>query len=331
MAYTLAQLAKLETDPLRKYVMMNLLRNIRLMEYIPWTNVESLKVIATRWKTLPSVSFRRINEGYTSNEGQDEQVWEALYALGGEIKFDRVFKKVKNTIVDPYKNETDKKLTALALTFNDYLINGDHGTDEDGFEGMKKRVSGMPSRQSVYFAGAAAAALDPTSAVASGRAFFDKLEEMCYKTNRGQVSNLYMNEGMIYGVGRVARYIQATGGNYLAVTKDSFDRDIVNFKGAPLIDVGLKTDQTTEIITEAETAGDAGADATSIYGASYDEQDGMIGIQLSPIEVYDPLNGGEQEATPTNLMRVEWWLGLAGFGSYGITRGRNVEGAGNWT
>ena len=331
MAYTLAQLAKLETDPLRKYVMMNLLRQIRLMEYIPWTDVDSLKVIATRWKTLPTVAFRRINEGYTPNEGQDEQVWESLYALGGEVKFDRVFKKVKNTIVDPYKNETDKKLTALALTFNDYLVNGDHGTDPDGFEGLKKRVSGAPSRQSIYFAGAAAAALDPTASVANGNTFFSKLEEMCYKTNRGQVSNLFMNEGMIYGLGRVARYIQASGGNFLSTAKDSFDRDILTFKGAQCVDVGIKTDQSTEIITDGETAGDAGTDATSIYGMSYDEQDGIIGIQLSPIETYDPLNGGEQELSPTTLLRIEWWLGLAGFGSYGVTRGRNVEGASNWT
>jgi len=31
------------------------------------------------------------------------------------------------------------------------------------------------------------------------------------------------------------------------------------------------------------------------------------------------------------MTRIDWWLGLAGFGSYGITRGWNVEGAANWT
>jgi len=331
MAYTLAQLAKLETDPLRKYIITNLLREVRLTEYLPWQNVDSLKVVATRWKTLPSVSFRRINEGYTPGEGQDEQVWEALYGFGGEIKFDRVFKKVKNTIVDPQKNEIDKKTLSMALTFNDYFINGDHATDVDGFEGLKKRVSNMPARQSIYFAGAAAAALDPTASVANGRAFWDKLEEMHYKTNRGQVNCIFMNEAMTYGLGRVARYIQAGGGNFLDVTQDSFDRSVVTYKGAPIVDVGLKKDQSTEIITDAETAGDAGSDATSIYMTSHNEMQGITGIQLSPMEIYDPLNGGEQELSPTTLMRIDWWMGLAGFGSYGFTRGRNVEGASNWT
>lgn len=331
MAYTLAQLAKLETDPLRKMIFMNLLRKVKVMEYLPFENVESLSVIATRWRTLPSVAFRQINAGYTPSEGHDEQVWESLYGLGGEIKFDRVFDKIKNVIVDPKKNEIDKKLWSLAITFNDYFINGDHGVDPDGFEGLKKRVSLMPSRQSIYFAGAAAAALDPTGSVANGRAFFDKWEELAYKTNAGDVSAYFVNEGMIYGMGKVARYINASGGMFLDVTKDSFERSIVTFKGAPLVDVGMLADQATDIITDTETAGDAGADATSIYACSFNNEQGITGIQLSDPEVYDPLNGGEQESTPTKLMRIDWWLGLAGFGSYGFCRGRNVEGASNWT
>jgi hypothetical protein len=331
MAYTVAQLAKLETDPLKKMVLMNLLRDVSVMEILPFENVSSLSVVATRWQTLPDVAFRKINAGYTPSEGQDEQVWESLYGLGGEIKFDRVFSKITNTIVDPKQNEIKKKLKSLAITFNNYFINGDHGTDADGFEGLKKRISLMPTRQSVYFAGSSAAALDPTSSVANGRAFFNAWEQMTYRCNAGAVSGYFANEGIYWGIGNVARYINASGGAFLDVTKDSFDRAITTYKGAPIIDMGLLTDQSTEIITETETAGDAGADATSIYAVSFNMEQGVTGIQLSDPEVYDPLNGGEQESTPTTLMRIDWWLGLAGFGSYGAVRGQNVEGAANWT
>jgi hypothetical protein len=117
---------------------------------------------------------------------------------------------------------------------------------------------------------------------------------------------------------------------FLDVTKDSFDRNIMTYKGARCVDVGLKVDQSTEIITDTETAGDAGADATSIYAVSFDEQQGVRGIQLANIEVYDPLNGGEMEATPQKKIRIEWWCGLTTFGSHGIVRGRNVEGASQW-
>ena len=332
MALTLAQLAKLETDPLKKYVIVNILREAKIMEVLPFTDVDSLRSIAVRWRTLPSVAFRKINAGYTPSEGDTEQVWESVFALGGEIKFDRVFKKIKNTIVDPIKLQSDMKLKALSLTFNDYVINGDHATDADGFEGLKKRVSNMPTRQSVYYAGSSSAALDVTASTANANTFFSKLEEQHYKTNAGQVSCILANEGIRYGLGRAARYVNSGGGMFLDATKDSFDRQILTWKGVPIVDTGLKTDQSTDIITDAETAGDAGTDATSIYMVSFGEDQGLMGIQLPPgLEVYDPLAGAEQESTPTNLMRVEWWLGLANFGSYGVTRGQNVEGASNWT
>lgn len=331
MAVTLAMLAKIETDPLKKYVIMNLLREVKLFEVLPFQNVDSLRSIAVRWRTLPSVAFRKIGAGYTASEGDTEQVWESVYAFGGEILYDRVFEKVKNTIVDMKKMQTDMKLTAMALKFNDYLINGDHGVDADGFEGLKKRVAGMPTRQTVYFAGSTSAGLDPTASVANGRAFIDGLEQMHYKTNRGEHNAFLCNEGIKWGIGRVLRYIQASGGNFLDVTKDSFERTVPTVWGSPVVDVGLLADQSTEVITETEAGGTGVANTTSVYSAAFNEQQGITGIQLTGLEVYDPLNGGEQESIPAKMVRVEWWCGLAGFGSYGFVRGRNVEGAANWT
>lgn len=333
MAYTLAHLAKIEVEPLRKYVIMNLLRDAKLMEWLPFINVDSLRVAATRWQTLPSAGFRQIGGAWVQSLGDSEQVWEELFIMGGEIQFDRVFKKVKNTIIDPYKQQVDMKTKALALSFNDYLINGDHATDVDGFEGLKKRIAGMPARQSIYAAGVAGdttAPLDVTGSAANVTTFFKKLEQMKVRTNGGAVNGLLMNENMKLGIGHAARYINAAGGMFLSTTKDSFDRDIPTLWGAPLIDTGLKGDQSTEIITDSETDNAAGSVATSVYGLSFGEQDGITGIQLAPgLEVYDP--GGELDSTPATIMRLEWVLGLAGFGSYGITRMRNVEGASNWT
>lgn len=331
MTVILSQLAKLETESLRKGVIMNLLRYMRVAEILPFENVDGLTTIAVRWQTLPDVANRAINQGYTSSEGDVEQVYESVFAFGGDINFDRVFEKVKNTIKPMKQIQLEMKLTAMALHFNNLLINGDHATDPLGLEGLKKRIDSYPSRQSVYFAASGGAGLDPTASVANGRAFFDKLEELCYVTNSGAVNALFMNEKMMYGVGRVARYIQAAGGNFLDVTNDSFDRVIPTFKGATMVDMGLKKDLTTEVITNTETDGASAATATSIYAASFNMEQGITGIQLSDLEQYDPLNGGEQESLPAKLYRVEWWCGLAGFGSYGIARGRNLKGANGWT
>jgi hypothetical protein len=115
------------------------------------------------------------------------------------------------------------------------------------------------------------------------------------------------------------------------VTKDQWQRTVVNLYESPIIDPGLKKDQSTEIITQTETAGDSSSDATSMYCVSFDKKEGIVGIQLNDLKAYDPNEGGEMESDPANLVRIDWWVGLAGAGSYGATRGMNVEGPDNWS
>jgi hypothetical protein len=219
----------------------------------------------------------------------------------------------------------------MALKFNDYLINGDHAVDADGYEGLKKRASLMPSRQTVYFAGASAAALDPTASAANGNTFWAKLEEMHTYANNGQHNLWLMNEGTKLGLGRSLRYIQSGGGNWLSTTKDSFDRDVPTLWGSPVVDPGLLNDQSTEVIAaEADGAGTA-TNAVRVFCLSFDKMNGITGIQLNDFNPYDPLAGGEMESIPSKLMRIDWWVGLTMFGSYGFTQGRNVEPLSAWT
>lgn len=331
MAVTLSSVAKLMTEPLQKAIIQNILRESPLLDRMSFENVDSLTSIAVRWTQLPTVGFRRINEGYTANEGDVEQVYESVYGFGGEIEIDRVFGLIaSSTIKDPRQLNIEMKTKAMALTWAYYFINGDHGTEPDGFEGLKKRISNSPARQSIR-ASSTTDVLDPTAAAANARRFLDKWEEAAYKANGGDYQLILCNEGMLYGLGRVLRYVGVSGGPLLDVTTDQFDREIMTYKGAPMLDAGLYVDQSTEIISASETAEDAGTDATSVYFIPVNTENGIMGIQLEDMKIYDPLNGGERESKPTELVRIDWWCGLAGFGSYGPTRLHNIETPANWT
>ena len=331
MAFTLAQLAKLETDVTRKGILMNIIRDAKVMEVLPWENVSSLSSVAIRYRTLPTGgAFRKVGGSYTeSTNGDVEQVWESVYGFGGELKFDRVFDKVTNTIIDPKVLQTQMKLKAMAFQFNDYFINGDHATDADGFEGLKKRIAGMPARQTIAIGDSAPS--DTTASAAAARTFLKNWNKAYMRCNGGNVNAIFMNEAMTYAFADVLLYLGSSGGSLLDVTKDSFDREIVTYKGAPFIDMGLKADQSTEIITVTETALDAGADSTSVYFASFGIDQGVTGIQLGPLESYDPNAGGEMSTAPAKQLRIEWWHGLAGFGSYGLTRLYNIGDPAGWT
>ncbi len=329
---TLAQVAALETDKLKKGIITNIIRDAQVMNFIPFENVSSLKVRALVWTKLPGGGeWRQLNAGYTSEEtGAVGEVWESLYGFGGEITFDTVLSRVTGWIEKPSAMQLKMKLKSLAFGWKDALVNGDHAVDPDQFEGLKKRVSNMPSRQTVYFAASDAAPLDPTASAANARAFLDKLDELWYKCNAGQVNLLLGNEDMQWGIGRVCRYLQ-TQGNFLSTTKDVIGRDILTWKNVPLIDMGYKRDQSTEIITNTEVAGDSGEDSTSLYACSLNKDDGVYGIQLDSMKAYDPLNGGEMESKPAKMMRIDWWNGIASFGNHGITRGRNIAAPSSWT
>ncbi len=82
MAVTLADLARQEKTPLKKYLLTNLLRYSDLMALVPFKDVNALTSIVVRWKSLPSVGYRKVGGGYTESTGTTEQVSEGVYALG---------------------------------------------------------------------------------------------------------------------------------------------------------------------------------------------------------------------------------------------------------
>jgi hypothetical protein len=195
---------------------------------------------------------------------------------------------------------------------------------------------GQPCPPLVELAGFASRSLIAclTASTANARKFIDKFEEAMYKAGGGlggEARIALMNEGIYWGFGRVLRYLSVSGGPLLDLTKDQFGREQLTYKGAQFVDVGLKVDQSTEIITDTEDPGDGGNDGTSIYFVPFSDEQGITGIQLGGMEVYDPLSGGERESKPTKLVRIDWWCGLAGFGSYGPTRLSEIEKASAWT
>lgn len=315
MAMTIADYAKQEVQPLKKYILENLLRFSDLMSLVPMKKVDSLSVIVTRWNSLPSVDYRRVNGTYTESTGTLEQVSEGLYGLGGEIKFDRVFDLVKNHIEDPAKTHTDMKIRALAYEFNNNFINGDHAVDVDQPEGINKRIASyLPTRQSLSIG----AAFDVTASAANMHKLVDYFTDAVdlaglrsapmIKPKRGdkqpaKTGAILMNRGMYLGFGRVLRRL-----GLLNTTQDAYGRTFDSFAGVPMIDVGLKADKSTEIILD--TYG-AASNETRVFFVRFGD-DAFTGMQLNTPEPYDPIKAGEGHGNttgPQRLKRIDWWYG----------------------
>ena len=332
MAFTLAQYAQLERDEFKKGIMLKLIREAPLLNFLPFENVDSLNVKAMYWERLPSGgSWRAVNGSYEEIDfGQTGEVHESVYGFGGDMKFDKVFDSMKNYIEDPKAAHLKAYLKSRAIDWNNAVINGDIGTNPNAFDGLKKRVAAMDSRQTVWFAADGSAPYDPTTNGAAARTFFRKLNGAIRRCNGGKVSAILCNEAVIEGMEAVAYLMQAQG-NYFDVTKDLLGRTFTTYRGIPLVDMGLLQDQATDIIGNTEVAGDGGADSTSLYFVSFGRDEGLHGIQLTSPNAYDPLKGAEMEDKPATMLRTDWWNGLATFGRRCIVRARNLEAPSDWT
>jgi len=320
---SLADVAKASASPMQKGFILDLLRFSDLLASIPFDNVEGVQVNGQRWQTLPGAGFRKYGGGYTESSGKTEEVAETLALLGGDIKIDKVGEKVKSLKESPLVTNMKMKAKAVALAFNDAFINGDQGVTPDSFEGLKKRVSNMPARMSIDLA-VSTDALKVLASAANEKLFLDALHQAVKYVDGA--THIFMNENTWIKFGSMMRDLALV---YQPIAL--YDKTWQNFAGVPLVDVGLKSDKSTEIITNTEDPGDGGNDATSIYVARMDGDDGLRGIQLADmgLKVYDPLNGNETEAGPQYLRRIDWAVGLFNLSQYSICRIKGFKMAAN--
>lgn len=315
MAVNLIDYAKQSKDPLQKGFIMDLLRYSDLLNVVPFETVDGLQVSGTRWQTLPGAAFRKIGAGYTESTGNTEQVEETLVALGGDVKIDNFLTGNANVVQDPLTTQMNMKAKAVAFAFNNAFINGDQGVDPDTFEGLKKRVSNMPTRMTIWLdsnANGTGTTLDVLASTTNEHKFLDAIHR-ARKFVDG-ATHILCNETSWIGLGQTARRL-----NLFQLIEDALGRTWEAIGPTPFIDVGLKADKTTEIIPTNEAPN---ADSTSIYVVRMDMDDGLHGITLAghELDVYDPLTGGEMESGPQKLRRIDWGVGLFNLSQFVICR-----------
>jgi hypothetical protein len=117
----------------------------------------------------------------------------------------------------------------------------------------------------------------------------------------------YMNRNLRRRLGNCVRLMGAGGG--FDMTTDAYGRRVMTFRNAVIRTVGVKADQTTEIITSTEST--TGANSNSVYTSFYVVRYGddvFNGWQMTPLAVQ---NIGLRPDEPTIFRTfLEWPIGL---------------------
>ncbi len=278
-----------------------LLEESYINQILPWATNPALSLQITSVKTLPTVGTRKINASFSTTKATFEQKVEGKYIFGNEIKVDTVL-----VDANPKERQIHREAFAksMAYNFNDMFINGDPASDQ--FKGLLLRVT------DVYNDGFTNQYIDAGSTAASNRGFLydsterqyfmDKIAELIDVIIGHSPSALIMNSKMYLGVEAALRREQV-----LRQDKDMFGRIINIYQDVPLVRIGVKADQTTQIITNTETVS-GGTEETSVYAVRFGEGMHLWGIQQKPMEVDDL---GRLQSSPHYADRVQWVVGLA--------------------
>ena len=318
MAWTLAELSKIETDPLRKSVVDGLLMESNLLELVPWETIGTLATTIVRYKDLPSFGYRKINEGFSESTGHFEQKTENISLGGLDIDTDKAIARARNTIADARAIQQTMALKSAAYEFNFRFIRGNPTSDPEEFKGLAERVNDIYNDgfTDQKFAGGNTST-GILNSTATRHIFLNDVDKLIYAIDGHNPDFLLMNKKMLLALRAVLRQEKL-----LNQAQDQFGRNIDTYGNTRLVDIGVKADQTTEIILNSETSAGAvsGGSAntyTSIYAVKFSIGDETWGIQEYPLEVTDL---GELQTAPKYRTRIDWPHGLATVSPRSIAR-----------
>lgn len=311
---TLAQYAIMANDPLVTKFVYSLLETGTVMENWPMVVNPSLKVNGVRWaNSLPSTNWRKLNASTVVTSGTPSPFQEQAYILSNAIDTDIKLIQDKNQISDPRGAQVEAYIRSIAYDTNDKFFNNNHGAgNADSFVGIRQRLDDTTTWGTNTACKIDAGGVDLSDAgmtAATANKFIRFIENMLDEIGNSQGDGIviYMNRDLHRRANQAIRLLGAGGG--FDMTQDAFGRRIEMFRNATVQTIGVKGDQSTEIITSTET--NAGANGSSTFTSMYAVKYGegwMNTWQMNPLGVMDI---GIRSDEPTIYrVFVDWAVGI---------------------
>lgn len=291
--------------------------NAQFFMDIPFETTNAISKQVKKWAALPTPGFRLINEPFSVSTGKIEEQSEAVVDLGSMVDVDIMYMKDTRSTPDPMAWNMEMHGVSIKVTFLDKFVNGDIITDVKSFNGIKRRLEAISTRQNISVG---------TNGLQINASQANRQEFIRYM-NRA-ISLLPGAEWAIMNrdTYQAVRHVLIIEGK-LDTTKDAFDRDIPVWGGVKLFDIGPTLtglfDDTVSgglIIPNDEVEGTS-SDCTSIYFGKWGPTQ-LQGIQEHPMEI-TPEKILEDGVTVRKVIR--WPVGLEMAGRFPLVRLRGLR------
>jgi hypothetical protein len=307
-AVSLIEATQAGSDMHKLGVVETIIQENPVIEMLPWLPFAGNALVHDEEGTLPDVQFRRVNEGYTSSYGSDNQHFWSVAILGGEIKVDRFLVDVVGNEKDIEAKQWAKLAKSNAMRFGYEFFNGTGSVASKGFKGLKALIDeGFGQKY----------ANSTTGAVVN----LDKLDEaLDLFVNQGRPDRALVNRAQRRQITKAARTTHS-GISLIDVGTDVFGKKVMFYDDIPFTIMGDVRDasgNTVPALGFTEDPGDGTSDCSSLYFIKFGEDDvtGLLGKGGS----FVAKSFGELESQPQRMGRLEWYPGVAVFNKYSVVR-----------
>lgn len=301
MAVTLVQAQAASTNMLQRGVIQVFIDESAVLSRLPFMEIEGNAYQYSKESALPGIAFRAVNAGYTESTGAIVNSTVGLKIFGGDADVDRFIARTLGNINDQRALQTRLKAKAAAIFFTEQFFEGDSAVVVDGFDGLRKMLTGAQS----ILAGAGGATLT----LAMMDSLIDAVD--------GQPDVIY---APLAAISKINALVRATGGT-VPEPRSEYGRRVFSYAGIPLIDPGYTTNGTTKILAYDEDPGDTVLDTASIYAVRFGAQEFVSGLTNGGIDVYDL---GELETKPAFRTRIEAYMAIGIFNGRAAARLRGI-------
>lgn len=317
MALTLLDMQRAKKDNYDKGVIEVFMQEADVSKLLPIETIGTLEVTARRSNSIPTVGFRSRGEAFPAVSGSmKDTITDQVFAMGATIDIDKTDMRDKAPITDPLSDRTRDAVKGMAWTFNDYFINGDHGTDPIGFEGLKVRLATLAAGQTIY-ANTSSAELDirpGTGTTADMQKFLDRIDETIYACDGHSADWCLTDADFIRTLKSCLRRLNinkdtdpltpmAIGSGQRQTTAVKNQKPVYVYNGVKFYDMGLKANQSTKIIATETVNSQACRPAFFVkIGEPY-----LHGIQQYAMEVSKPFL---MDDGVTYRTVIDWPVGL---------------------
>ena len=299
---TLLEYKKLSTNPTQIFVINEFLES-RLLQVLPFRDVQGGGLFYNTTARLPGVGFRGINQPFDDDAGVMNPQSEALKLFGGDMKVDVAL--VDRHGQSARQSHVQLKLEAARLRFEKAFFKGDTAFSPEEFDGLQKRITGNQLINNNN---------DATGAPLSINSLDTVIDQV--KAGSGR-KFMFCNDTIKR---RLEQYYRATANGMIRYSVGELGEEVMSYRGCEV--VVIEDDEQGEAIlpfTEASPDGTSVTDCTSVYICRFGDllTTGIQGPSNGVNGIYAEDFGRIQES-PNYLTRVHWDCGMA------IMNGRSV-------